>query len=354
VEDAWNNFVRNHTENPFFLSSFLIGFLKHNLKQGWTPLMLVFLKNEAIIGLSSLATKRIFGMRVIKFSLPPSFFPDFILEPQYRDVCIEKAYDLLFNKLNCQLAILTLPVESPNLEKIKNANRLRYSVIPQRGHRFIVVKNNWTEFERSQGKKFKQDLRRTERNLNRVGSWKVSTFNGKNQESKIIRQILDIEHSSWKEEWRLKKAMKEDPIFKIVWNGTLRAAKLEEDFNWFIWFLELNALPIAYVLAIWYKRVIYFTKTSHNRWYRKFSPGVYILNAAMRDIFNAGETEKIDFHTDLPFLRTWSSSSLPRVSILVSKHKILPSLLKLWASNRPLKAILISLPSVSKFINDLA
>lgn len=348
AEDDWNNLVGNCSENPFFLSSYLIEFARQNLKQGWVPLTLVFSTDGAIVGLAPLVIRRRYGIRFVRFSLPPSFFSDFVLESRYRDICIEKTYNVLFNKLNCQLVNLALPIESPNLDAIKNNNHLRCSFIPQKGHRFLIVDRSWNEFEKMRGKKFNQDIRRTERKLDSIGSWRVSRYDERNQWSETIGRILEVERSSWKEGWRLERGMKVDEYLMTLWNGAVRAAKAEHGFKWSIWILELNALPIAYVFAIQYKGVAYFAKTSHNRRYRSLSPGVYILNAAMRDVFGAGDITKVDFHTDLPFIETWTSNRLPRVRILIAEHKMVPALLKLALSNKILKAILL------KFVHDLA
>lgn len=343
VVETWDDFVRTYTENPFLLSSFLTKFVKYDSLRGWAPLILIFSAENQIVGVAPLATKKRFGIRYVRFSLVSGLFSDFVFEPKYRDLCIEKFYDLVFRKLNCQLAMLVMDSESPNLEKLVTRTGLNCIVKPMNGHCFLRVTSDWTQFENSRGKKFKQDFKRTERKLSSVGSWEIKHFDQRNQESEIIRRILNVESTSWKEDWRAKRKMHIDDYLTIIWEGALLAAKVEQNLNLSVYVLELNALPIAYLLVIQYHDITYFTKTSYNKQYRKFSPGVYILNIAIRDIMNTGKTKKIDFHTDLPFLSTWSSSSKPQTRIFLSRHKIFTSLVRFAMSSKPTKAILIFL-----------
>jgi len=354
IENVWNELVRDRAESPFLLSGFTKEFMKVNLEEGWTPMLLVFSVDNVIIGIAPLAIKTKFGVRLAKFLLNPALFPDFVLDARYRTMCIHKICDFLFRRMKCQLATLTFPAESANLESLRNQRNLLVSETPAMGHLVLHVDCGWSEFEKSRGKKFKRDFRMTERKLDRLGLWKISRFGKEDRESDIFERVLRVELASWKEELRVRKKIKQDSDLMAAWKGALYTAEVERDFKWSFWLLELNALLIAYVMAFKYKGTTYIAKTSYDKRYRKLSPGIYVVGMAIRDIFKKGGTKKIDFHTDLPFIRKWTEECSPRVHVFVSKHRILlPSLLKFVTSNRQLKTILVSLSKFMPLMKDL-
>jgi hypothetical protein len=345
IENSWDGFIKGHTENPFLLSAFLEEFWKSSQENGWAPMIMVFSTAGRIIGVAPLATKKRLGVRFGKFLLAPGYFPDFIIDNLYQDVCVERILDFMFRNLHCQIVSLTFSAESPLLEKLRekrNSEGMTSFLAPAMGHYVVPVDCGWAEFEKSKGKKFRQDIRRTERNLDILGSW---TLTGFTQEEKtgILDKILQVESKSWKEEWRTQRRLDYDHVLKILWKGSIRLARLDPDFKWIVWLLESGGLPLAYSLVLKYKRVAYITKTSHDNRYRRLSLGVYTLSMAIRDIFKDGETEKAEFHTDLPFVRTWASTCLPRVNFLISRQGFLPILTKLLLTNEPLKRVSASL-----------
>jgi CelD/BcsL family acetyltransferase involved in cellulose biosynthesis len=352
IENEWNKFVSSHSANPFLLSGFVKEFIKTGMEKGWAPMLLVLSVDNVIAGIAPLAIKTKFGVRLAKFLLTPSLFPDFVLDAQYRTMCIDYSCDFLFREMKCELATLTLSQESPILESLRNQKNLLVSETPAMGHLVLHVECDWSEFEKSRGKKFRQDFRRAERNLDRLGSWRIRRFSKEDGEFDIFERILRVELNSWKEEMRVRKTIKQDSDLISLWEGASYTAEAERYFEWFAWFLELDALPIAYVLAFKYKGTAYVAKTSYDRRYRRLSPGIYVLSTAIRDLFKKDRIEKIDFLTDLPFVRTWTVECSPRVHVFVSKHKMLLGLLKFTTSNRQLKSILVSLSGFVPFMQD--
>jgi hypothetical protein len=216
------------------------------------------------------------------------------------------------------------------------------------GHYVVPVDCGWAEFEKSRGKKFRQDIRRTERNLDILGSWKLTRFTPE-EKSGILDKVLQVESNSWKEDWRTRRRLDYDHVLKILWKGSMQTARVDQDFDWMVWLLESGGLPIAYSLVLKYRRVAYIAKTSYDNRYRRLSPGVYTLSMAIREVFEDGETEKAEFHTDLPFVRTWASTCLPRVDFLISKQAFLSILTKLLLTNEPLKRVLARILSAMSF-----
>jgi hypothetical protein len=141
---------------------------------------------------------------------------------------------------------------------------------------------------------------------------------------------------SWKDKYREEKT---DDVLMMLLKGSQYTAEKDLDFKWKVWVLELDHKPIAYALAIQYKGVAYFTKTSYEARYKRFSSGVYTVNSALHELFNDQQVRKIDFLSDYQWVETWASLCPPRVGILMHKNRILAALISLSRSNRTTKRI---------------
>lgn len=176
--------------------------------------------------------------------------------------------------------------------------------------------------------------------LNDSGVWCVSKYDGTNFSSSISQQILQVDYASWKRGWRVSKKISSDVDLLIVLDSFLSSFKNPaKNYTWLAWILELNGVPISYQIALVFKDVIYFIKTGYDNRYRRFSPGVYVVNFAIRDLLKNPEIKKIDFITDLDFLKRWKSESNQRIQIVVSRNfsaKIIQRLL----TNRLLNGVL--------------
>jgi len=295
--------------------------------RGWAPLVLVILADNMIVGIAPLITKRKFGVRFVRFVGRSWFPPDFIVEDQYREICLSHALDFLFRTLRCQFVELILPAESPNLRVLKHlcihkAKTIDFCTKPAIGHCIIPIDRTWDEFKASRGRNFRRKFKKIERHLDQAGSWRIIYVENENKESDVFQRILDVERMSWKEAWRSKIGMEIDPDLLMIWKGAQYTTKTEPKFNWSIGFLELNGQTLAYSLFLQYKGVAFDVKTSYDARYKRFYPGVYVNNATIRELFNKRQVRNIDFLTDLPFHRIWTSICLPRVKVMMSQKGV--------------------------------
>ena len=74
---------------------------------------------------------------------------------------------------------------------------------------------------------------------------------------------MTIGKMSWKENWRSQTGSTVDKV--LLWNGdsSLSLVKVNPDFKFNIWFLELYDQAIAYDSVIEYRGTAFFVKTSH-------------------------------------------------------------------------------------------
>jgi CelD/BcsL family acetyltransferase involved in cellulose biosynthesis len=352
IEHQWNSLVNKASNNPFLLSEFTKQFIEHSPK-GWTPMILTISNNQAIIGIVPLKTRKNLVGRHVDFLNPP-WCADFIFSEQHKDTCIKITFDFLFDTLKCNFANFTLPIDSPNLKLLTQQcklNKLIPETKPEMGRRIIPIKSQWTEYEASLPRKFKKDLRRTERNLSKTGLWTVRHVEG-NEQQDITKKINGIEERSWKETWRNQRG-ENDWILASVIEAAQQLSRIETNFKWGSWFLELEGKTIAYTLVIKYKQVAYFVKTSYDEQYKRFYPGIIVQNSAIHQIFTEQQNKYIDFLSDLPYLQEWTDDCLPRFSIQLTKGA-LPIMIHFLLKNRFVSKIISAIYSnvVYKKVSD--
>jgi CelD/BcsL family acetyltransferase involved in cellulose biosynthesis len=343
VEGSWNSFINKCSENPSLLSKFVEQFMESARLEGWTPMIVLILVDGKVAGISPLKIRRQFGIRIAKFLLAPWFSPDLISEDQYRKICIARTLSFLFESLRCHLVDLTLLSESPNLKWLRKEctnDGFHFYFMHYGGRCILDIKGTWSDFEVSRGQNFRRKFKKIERQLDRAGSWRITSVDSENESSHTINRILDVERRSWKEIRRTKMDVEMDQDLMMIWNGSQYMAKAEPKFSWSACFLELDGQTLAYVLVLQYKDVAYIAKTSYDRRFRRLYPGIYVNNAAIRELFNRGQTSKIDFSTDLPFHRTWTSTCTPRVRVVIARKGTLSKLIGFGLANQRLKRIL--------------
>ena len=172
------------------------------IPEGLTPMILIFSVNHVIVGAAPLKTRKYFAVRQVDF-LNPSWCSEFIFDEQYRNTCFEYLFDFLFNTLKLNFASFILPGESQNIIGLREQSELRkihYKTTPIKGRRIIPITSTWTEFEAKLTRNFKKELRRTERNLNKIGSLTKIRIDGKEQsnitEHRILRLLTSLKRGA--------------------------------------------------------------------------------------------------------------------------------------------------------------
>lgn len=322
LKDSWNAFISKNSKNPLLLVDFITKSMEVNCSKGWTPLVLIVMLDNTIVGVIPLATKKKFGFRFVKSLIKPWFSPDFVTEDAYRKICVTLTLEFLFKTLHCHFFDFTLPAESDSLQVLMQKcedSKIFFDTLPAMGHSIIPVGCTWAEFEKMRGRKFRRTFRRIERKLDLLGSRKMVYFENSEEKDAVFKRILDVEQTSWKEAWRTQQNIEADDDLLTIWAGAKCSAGTETGFKWSVWFLEIHDQTVAYSLVLQYKGEALIMKTSYNERYKKFYPGLYVNNVAVRELFNKGEVSNIDWLTALSFHRNWSSTRLSRVRVVMSQ-----------------------------------
>jgi hypothetical protein len=316
-------FVSEWSRNPFLFSGFLSQFMRSNRLAGWAPFLFVVKADEKIVGTAPLMVKKKLGMHFARFFPNFWFSPDFVVNEQYRNAFMTCLVDYLVKYINCRFACFAMPVFSQNLktlEQYSKVNRISFSAKNQSGHCVLPVECSWGEFQEKKGRR--RIVRQIERKLNQIGPWKIDYVENVCNRPDVLKKILGVERNSWKDSWRNKMQIVSDEDLLMIWEGSQIIAETKPDFKGCVWFLQINHEIVAYTFIIKYKGTAFITKTSYDNKYRKFYIGKYLMNTAIRDLFNEGKTKAIDFMTDLPFMTFWNPLSLPRVDVDMSKGNL--------------------------------
>lgn len=323
MEREWNDLVGNSCKNPFLLSRFVSEFIE-SYPKNWAPLILVISLNQTIIGIAPFMIRQKFGVRSVKAS-NPLWCSGFIINSQFRRICITSILDFLFKTLKCKYIEFTLPCDSLNFRSLLHqctVHKIHVKTFPKMGRTVIPIRYTWSEFLAGRGTKYRAKMRRIERNLTKLGSWKTVYADG-NKQPEAIKKIFEIEKNSWKDEWRTQTGQSNDESLMTLLSASQHLSK-EPKFKLNISYLELDGKAIAYCTAIEYCDVAFIVKTSYDKQYKKFYPGIFIQNALIRELFNSGKIKQIDFLSDLSYLRTWSNECILRNGIILA-NGILPA-----------------------------
>jgi CelD/BcsL family acetyltransferase involved in cellulose biosynthesis len=319
IRDLWDRFVDMQADDPNLLSAFVERSIELGRSDGWTPLLLMILADEVIVGLAPLLTKRKFGIRYARFVTSTYF----VASEGYREICVSRTLDYLFRALRCHFVRLTLPATSCYTTVLKHEcheKRIHLAQDEGTGQSIIAVKGTWDEFTRSRGKKFLQDIRRTERNLGRMGLWRCLRVEGTDRSEGVFEQMTRIDSKSWKQRLRNRTGQALDEGLLSFWDGSRRAARTVANFRWHVWFLEVGGQMVAFTLVLTYKGVAVVAKTSFDQEFARFGPGIYLMNVAIRGLFEERRVHKIDFISDVPFTRTWTSTGLRRIGFTMTSR----------------------------------
>jgi hypothetical protein len=340
----WDDFVRNFSANALYLGGFVSYYCMIARQQGWTPQLIEMTVDGKLVGIATLRTKGILGARRARSLMPPACGADFVVDPIFREEFVSKAVGFILKKLRCQFLDLTIAAESPNLEALRKACKFLGPEFEApageehfREHSVLRVQGTWEEFKSRKGKDFARHYERIERKLGSAGRWQVTSAAIDGPDT--VKKINAIESNSWKSTWRREKGVRADENLVALldyWKSeSSRRGGLPR-----VWLLELNGNPIAYEIACQLNGVVLQCKTSYDDRYKEFSPGDFIIHAAIRDLFDSGKVTTIDFLAKIPSNARWTSLVLQREIVTVSRTiPVVSTLVTNLGKNRYVRAV---------------
>jgi hypothetical protein len=326
----WDSFVDSFAPSPCFLMGFLRFYFCLGGK-GIHRFAVIMSEGDRLVGLATFQTRdtpifrkpKLFMFRNVKFLLPDYWTPDFAVQPEHREEFIEGVLNLLFDKLGCQSASLTLPSESPNALVLRKWCEERGIAVQRRlsddcpQHAVLRVRGTWEEYLASRGRSYLQSYKRSKRSLARAGKWSV--ISGRVESQAVVDKILEVDRNSWKQELRRRRGAEDDGLLVEVLDYYCHSPGSR--FCPLFWLLELDSRPIAFLLATIIGRVAYMFKASYDMRYGHFSPGKVLAMNAFHALFEAKSASRMDFFTLYDYMRPWTSEMLSRETFIIENNR---------------------------------
>ncbi len=258
LESFWDRELRDYVDDPFLSGCMMDLHWKLGQRVGFHPFMLVFLREHKIVGFAPLMMRLRFNLRYVS-NFDQYTYPDFFVD-EYREVCIEKMVDFLFDRLKCVSVDLTFEDESENqrvLEKVCEKMALKFSRVPQEAQAIIPVNTSLEVFKGSLSRNTRNNFKRIGKKLDRLGSWKIICYD---VDQKSIEKVWNVEKFSWKHDLRGKAQAIKNWGIEFALRGAQRGRNGEGFFDSELWFLEVNDIPIAYMLVLKHNKIIFLAK----------------------------------------------------------------------------------------------
>jgi hypothetical protein len=324
IEHLYDAFISEHGGGPFLFSGFISQFLGPNSFNS-RPCILVFSIDNKIIGVAPLAIREDLFHRKCDFLMDPLFPSAFIFDPRYERALFRETFTIMYRNMGCLFFDVTYPAKSQHLSVLKEVCGelgISFLSIPFKGSAILPVKGSWTQFEKSRSWNLRHKLKRTERRMREMGQFNIEWFGKGADKAEVLKRISAVEKASWKNLNQPPEKFELNPHILVLLNGCIQTSLTVPAFNWGVAILELNGTAIAHSMFLEYNGYAYIYRTSFDDRYRRLGPGIYTINAVVRELMSKTEVKVIDFVTDLPFEHQWASEVVPVNRVIISRNHL--------------------------------
>ena len=332
IKDFWDQEIKKRFSNPFLFSSLLIELWKYRQQMGDCPFLMIFTSKKKIVGFAPLVINSSFGFRrVASFDIDTHLE---VFEDKIREKCIDITLDFIFNRLRCRSADFTLGYESSDhimLMNIYEKKGLKYSSFFETGQAVIPVKTSWSAYRQNLKSKDLRHLDKVKRRIDGLGPCRVCSSE---VNSDSLKKIWTVENHSWKSGLRGKERALKDLGLDAILRGVQRSLREKVGFETKVWTLELNGAPIAYILTMQNNGALYLAKTSYDMRYSSASPGLFLFDDLICQVFNGRTAETIDFITDFRFSKFWRPLVYKRITVRVVRGLLYSKVYRCVFENR--------------------
>jgi len=341
----WDTFLDQLAPSPFFLLGLLrTYFSDYGAAKEWRPIAFVMSEGDRLLGLAAFRTAddyvlrrpKLFRSRRVEFLLPDLLSPDFVARQEYLKEFVGRVMPVLFDRLGCQSARMTLPSGSPSALLLRQWGRSRGMTIrsePGQRHAVLNVVGTWQQYLNSLGRKHVQNCERLERRLDEIGKWDVRCE--RVDSPAVVERVLEVERNSWKQRFRDDLGRPDDQDLK----GILDYYRYSPGSRFcpLVWLLELNGKPVAFASEIRLGGVAYQPKASFDESFSDLSPGKILDMKMFQALFESGSVSRLEFFTFYDYMRQWNPEVRGRETIVIENHgalfkSLLRKKLSRWAT----------------------
>lgn len=296
-------------------------------KKGRRPLIAVVYVDGIIKAVAPFAVREKYGFRFARFLFESHYLPDFLCSDS-SESSLYSLINLLTGRLNYKFITLEVANDSKaliSLEKTCPILHVSYAKKDTKvmGRRIIKVNCSWDDFLKNKDHKFRSELKRVDKRIKTLGNCVLKRVDSIKDDSEVFNKINKINDLSWKKRSLEENNWTEDPDMVMILSAIKdNISSNQPVFEWNVCFLELDGNAIAYVLILQLNGTAIIKRTAFIESYRAFSPGIYVLNYALKEIFDKKNAAIIDFCSDHPYMERWTDTCIPRTIIAIRKGVI--------------------------------
>jgi CelD/BcsL family acetyltransferase involved in cellulose biosynthesis len=181
--------------------------------------------------------------------------------------------------------LLTLPSSAPR--------KVRFRTTRTEPTFFIPLDKTFEEYWNSRSRKFRANLRRMTRKLEKKGEISFVQYFDLPTLSKVYDDLLTIEKRSWKHKHgtAISSIPKQEQFYWLLCQGAADKKRLH------INFLFLKKQPIAYNIGLISNKSYKYLKSSYDAVYRPCSPSTVLRAHLIEDLIREG-VQEFDFHAE--------------------------------------------------------
>jgi CelD/BcsL family acetyltransferase involved in cellulose biosynthesis len=187
---------------------------------------------------------------------------------------------------------------------------------------YIAIEGTWDTFNSGLRRKFRSELRRRRRLLEKEGELTLEVSNGTERLDELLEEGFRIEGSGWKQAYGT--SIDRRPALRRFY---IEVARWAADHGWLrLAFLRLNGRALAFDYCLEYDNIHYLLRTGYDPAYGRFSPGNIIRYLMLARAFSERITIYDFCGEDWGWKRDWTSTVQERLFLRMFAPTVLGSL----------------------------
>ena len=155
--------------------------------------------------------------------------------------------------------------------------------------------------------KFKRNLRRQLKNLQKTGKVRIACFTDQKNLAHYFDAFTAIEARGWKGRYKRATALAKNPaeyaFYKDILTGANKVAGAR------VHVLLLDDKPLAIQLCLTTNNTMHITKIAYDEDHARFSPGYLLMQQVLRNACRDPAISRVSFITDYPWNNLWAAKT---------------------------------------------
>jgi hypothetical protein len=321
--DAWNRLLQQaDRQSPILSYAWMHGFFKNLVKPPESWLCLFIYENKQLTGVLPLVSS--YAYQIPGFSLRLFKLPYHIAHTGGTD-CLtlpgrEDILDLFLsylNRLPRTLPVLSfkhVPEHYPSIQYFaRKRHKMCAAKIPAGAEGYLPLPKNEALFLAGLSGKFRQNLRRATRELEKIPDLRFRFFETSRPAKENARRFLEVEPLNW-------KGARGTAVIQFPGSAetfTEAAEELAAQHRMAFSFLESGDRTIAAQYAMINGRILYILKMAYDEAFEPCSPGNLLMFNVINQAIASGRFDEINLISDAPLLTRWNVQYRPLIHLIV-------------------------------------